>query len=71
MLSLFSSCNVIKLLVSFITLADVLNSLISRYLLAGCRLHLGFLEKLVPGVGSWLWNNFLPSSSTLNLILAS
>ena len=41
---LFSSYNVIKLLFSLITLRDVLNSLISRYLLAGCRLHLGFLE---------------------------
>ena len=46
-LSLFSSYNVIKLLFSFITLPDVWNSLISRYLLAGCRLHLGFLVKLV------------------------
>ena len=44
-LSLFY--NVMKLLFSFITLPDVWNSLISRYLLAGCRLHLGFLEKLV------------------------
>ena len=35
------------LLFSFITLADVLNSLISRYLLPGCRLHLGIREKLV------------------------
>ena len=46
-LSLFSYYNVMKLLFSFKILADVLNSLISRYVLAGCRLHRGFLEKLV------------------------
>ena len=54
MLSLFSSYIVIKLLFSFIILADVLNSLISRYLLAGCRLHLGFLEKLVRKAGFYI-----------------
>ena len=48
---LFSPYNVIKLLFSLITLRDVLNSFISRYLLAGCRLHLGFLKKLVLKVG--------------------
>ena len=46
-LSLFSSYNVIKLLFSFIILADILNLLIPQYLFGGCRLHLGFLEKLV------------------------
>ena len=43
-----------KLLFSFIILPDVLNSLISRCLLAACRLHLGFLEKLVLKVGFYL-----------------
>ena len=52
-LSLFSSY-VIKWLFSFITLPDVWNSLISWYLLAGCRLHLGFLEELVLKVGFYL-----------------
>ena len=46
-LSLFSLYNVIKLLFWFIILADALNPRISLYILARCRLHLGFLEKLV------------------------
>ena len=43
----FSSFNVIKLLFWFIILAEALNLRISRYILARCPLHLGFLEKLV------------------------
>ena len=50
-LSLFSSYNVIKSLFSFIILADVLNLWISRYILARCWSHLGFLEKLVLKAG--------------------
>ena len=46
-LSLFSSYNVIKSLFLFIILANVINLWISRYILARCWLHVGFLEKLV------------------------
>ena len=50
-LSLFSSYNVIKLLFWFKILADALNPRISRFILARCMLHLGFLEKLVLKAG--------------------
>ena len=63
-LSVFSSYNVIKLLFWFIILADALNPRISRYILARCPLHLGFLEKLVLKAGVHLKPVFPP----LNLV---
>ena len=69
-LSWFSSYNVIKLLFWFIILVDALNPRISRYLSAGCPLHLGFLEKLVLKVGVHLkpvFHRFPP----LNLVRVS
>ena len=59
-LSLFSSYNVIKLLFWFIILADTLNPRISRYIVARCPFHLGFLEKLVLKAGVQLKPVFPP-----------